>query len=371
MINVPNDFIRIVLSLPKKESKYKKAEISKIHKGDSFSYQLSLFTPKQAFHYNINEEEIEMKVNNLFNNEFNVLEIYTSLYIYGYKNTSKNKLLSNKRKNATNIVEIKEHNKKKKYILEGYNIPALIDLGVINKEGKIINSSYDKYRQINRYIEMLDDIIKDETKLRIIDFGCGKSYLTFIVYFYCKEIKNIDVEIVGIDLKEDVINNCNDLTKKYGYDKLKFVCGMIEDFKFEHEFDLIMTLHACDTATDYALYHAITNKIKYIYSVPCCQHEVNNSIDDNYLHIVNKFGLLKDRLSAILTDAIRANILQYYGYKTQILEFVDFDATPKNILIRATLTGSKNNKAKEEVDELILKTHAKQTLYELTIAKEE
>ena len=366
MINIPSNVKKITFSSPNKTSIYKKGNISIVKIKENLIYQLTLFTDKQAFHTNLESNEIENKFNELFGSEFNISEVFTDEFIYGYKLSSKGKLLSNKRRN-TNLIEVKDHNKKKEYLLEGHNIPALVDLGILTKEGKIINSSYDKYRQINRYVEMLDDIIKDEKKLKIIDFGCGKSYLTFIVYYYIKYIKNIDVEIVGIDLKADVIKKCNDLAIKYGYDKLKFYAGMIEEYNVDNSFDLIMTLHACDTATDYALAHAIKNKIKYIYSVPCCQHEINLNTDGSFLHVASKFGILKERLSAILTDSIRANILQYYGYKTQVLEYIDFEATPKNLLIRATLTSNKNIKAKEEVESLLKELKCSQTLYDLTI----
>lgn len=245
-------------------------------------------------------------------------------------------------------------------------IPPLIDLGILTKDGNIIQASYDKYKQINRFIEIIDDNIKDEKKLKIIDFGCGKSYLTFIVYYYLTFIKKIECEIIGLDLKNDVIDFCNSLVEKYKYSNIKFLKGDIADFTDENNIDMIITLHACDTATDYALYHAIRMKCKYIFSVPCCQHEINQELSSDKFHIINKFGILKERFSAILTDSIRANILQYCGYKTQLLEFVDFENSPKNLLIRATLTNNKPNKEiKEEIDKVIEEYNISQTLYNL------
>ena len=259
-----------------------------------------------------------------------------------------------------------ENNRKKKYLIEeGSVVMPLVDLGVMTIDGKVTKAQYDKFRQINRFLEIIDDNIKNETKLNIIDFGCGKSYLTFILYYYLVEIKKMDVNITGLDLKDDVIKNCNNLAVKYGYNKLKFYCGDIKDYVMKYGCDMIVTLHACDTATDFALYHAINMKVKYIFSVPCCQHEINNSISTSYMHQVTKFGILKERLSAILTDSIRANILQYYGYKTQVMEFVDIENSPKNLLIRAVLQNKRNESVKEEIDLLMNQLGVNQTLYDL------
>ena len=248
-------------------------------------------------------------------------------------------------------------------------MPALVDLGVMTPSGQIVKANYDKYKQINRFLEIIDDSIKNEEELNVIDFGCGKSYLTFILYYYLVEVKKIKCNIIGLDLKEEVINNCNKLAQKYGYKNLRFLCGDIAKYVNEFKVDMIVTLHACDTATDYALYHAINLKCKYIFSVPCCQHEINNQLTSSYLHSITKFGILKERFSAMATDAIRANILQYYGYKTQVMEFVDFENSPKNLLIRAVLTSNKNEKLKKEIDELINSLGIEQTLYNLLFKK--
>ncbi len=231
------------------------------------------------------------------------------------------------------------HNRTKKYILEeGRLVPFLVDLGVQTKEGKIVRSRYDKFRQINRYLEFVEDILpvfqKDKC-IHIIDFGCGKSYLTFALYYYLHELKKYQVSITGLDLKEDVIAHCNRLSEKYGYTGLTFLHGDIAQFEGANTVDMVVTLHACDTATDYALKKAIDWNAKVIFSVPCCQHEVNAQITGKELAPVLKYGLIKERISALLTDAIRANLLEEVGYDTQILEFIDMEHTPKNILIRA------------------------------------
>lgn len=364
---LPDKIIKGTLSVKKnREGQYEKCKIQLINlKGEEY-YQVSLFTEKQVFHKNNKLNEINDVINQLFINYFLNMELYSNNKIYSYRVTSKGNLLTNIRKNTELLVSI-DHNKKKQYLLpEGMIIPPLIDLGILTKDGHIIQASYDKYKQINRFIEIIDDNIKDEKKLKIIDFGCGKSYLTFIVYYYLTFIKKIECEIIGLDLKNDVIDFCNSLVEKYKYSNIKFLKGDIADFTDENNIDMIITLHACDTATDYALYHAIRMKCKYIFSVPCCQHEINQELSSDKFHIINKFGILKERFSAILTDSIRANILQYCGYKTQLLEFVDFENSPKNLLIRATLTNNKPNKEiKEEIDKVIEEYNISQTLYNL------
>ena len=236
-----------------------------------------------------------------------------------------------------------EHNRKKQYVLEeGVPVPFLVQLGVMTPSGAVVKARYDKFRQINRYLEFVEDIVDTLPKgreIRIIDFGCGKSYLTFALYYYLHEKKGIDVRITGLDLKADVIAECGRLAKSFGYEKLEFLHGDIADYTGTDEVDMVVTLHACDTATDYALYKAIKWNAKVIFCVPCCQHEVNRQINDSERACLMKYGLIKERVSALYTDALRANMLEEQGYKTQVLEFIDMEHTPKNILIRAVKTG--------------------------------
>lgn len=231
------------------------------------------------------------------------------------------------------------HNRVKHYILEeGTPVPFLIDLGVQTGDGRIVRARYDKFKQINRFLEFIEDILptlpKEET-VRILDFGCGKSYLTFAMYYYLHCLKGYHVEITGLDLKEDVIENCNLLGKKYGYEKLTFLKGDIADYEMKDRVDMVVTLHACDTATDYALLKAVAWNVKVILSVPCCQHEVNGQIHNKELESVLRYGIIKERMSALITDAVRAELLESQGYETSILEFIDMEHTPKNLLIRA------------------------------------
>ena len=252
--------------------------------------------------------------------------------------------------------ELVSESRTKNYLLpEGSPVPFLVHLGIMTAEGKVIKSKYDKFRQINRFLEMLDDILYDvvrlreseqipvsaENPLRIVDFGSGKSYLTFAVQHYLTEIKKIPVEIFGLDLKKDVIAYCNTLAQKLSLKNLSFAVGDIASFGEEKQSDIIVTLHACDTATDYALDYALRRKAKAILSVPCCQHELNSQLSaksvpaGSPLAPLLKYGLIKERFAALATDTIRAEILEKSGYRVQILEFIEESATPKNLLIRA------------------------------------
>ncbi|MDE7105793.1 MAG: SAM-dependent methyltransferase [Anaeroplasmataceae bacterium] len=373
MIHFPEDLIRGTFSIPRNKSqKNIKAKVQRILLKGEEVIQISLYTSQQVFHENISLEQVDTKLNSLLEEQFRSLELYTKNYLYSYKYSSKDKLLTN-RKAQTNDFVVLEHNKKKKYLLEeGLIIPPLIDLGIMTETGKIVKAKFDKYKQINRFLEMIEDEIKEEAKLKIIDFGCGKSYLTFILYYYLTFVKKIECEMIGLDLKGDVVRHCNEVAKKYNYTKLTFLEGDISQFQGQQDVDMIVTLHACDTATDYALYYAIQMKCKYIFSVPCCQHEVNLQLTRNKIAPISKYGLLKERFAAILTDSIRANILEYFGYNTQVLEFVDWEATPKNVLIRATLKNKPISDAlKEEVEGWMNEFEFEQTLYNLCFKRKE
>ena len=217
-------------------------------------------------------------------------------------------------------------------------VPFLQDLGVMTQEGKIVRTKFDKFRQINRFLEFIEDILPQLSKNRevtILDFGCGKSYLTFAMYYYLHELKQYDIRIIGLDLKKEVIRHCNELAKKYGYEKLTFLEGDIAAYEGVDQVDMVVTLHACDTATDYALAKAIGWNAKVILSVPCCQHELNRQIQNDVLAPIMKYGLLKERFAALMTDGLRAEYLESAGYHVQVLEFIDMEHTPKNILLRA------------------------------------
>lgn len=264
------------------------------------------------------------------------------------------------------------NNRAKNYILqEGEPIPFLVLLGIMTDEGKVIASKYAKFRQINRFLEFVDDIlprvlgkihVSSERPLRIADFGCGKSYLTFAVYHFLRNIKKINAEIIGLDFKKDVIEFCTKTAKQLDFSGLKFDTGNIENYSYADLPDIVITLHACDTATDFALEYAVKNYCTAILSVPCCQHELNSQLDKNAARRKRtyarteaqvfapllKYGIIKERFSALLTDALRAQYLESSGYSVQLLEFIDMEHTPKNILIRAVKDDSDNIELKEK-----------------------
>lgn len=243
------------------------------------------------------------------------------------------------------------HNRKKRYVLEeGKPVEFLVDLGVMTREGKIVRTRYDKFRQINRFLEFIEDILPNLDPGRettIIDFGCVKSYLTFAMYHYLHCLKGYPVRIIGLDLKKDVITRCNLLAEQYGYEKLRFYHGDIASYEGVDHVDMVVTLHACDTATDYALAKAVRWGARVILSVPCCQHELNRQMKNEQMKPVFQYGLIKERMAALYTDALRAQLLEGQGYRTQILEFIDMEHTPKNILIRAVWDGRKKQNEKE------------------------
>lgn len=364
---------RIVLSNKEnKDVKYNKMIfLLKIVNEDEFYYQIEKYTDKQVFHENIKYGEIVYKVLEYFTNNYKQIDAFSSEYCYNIKVSKKGKIFTSKSRNIQQAPQNVSHNKEKNYILkEGMIIEPLIDLGIFTKDGKVVKSKYDKYKQINRFVEIIDDEIKknNHQELTILDFGCGKSYLTFIIYYYFVHIKNIKVKIIGLDLKEDVIKKCNLTAEKYGYSDLHFEVGDINGFKYNNNVDMVITLHACDTATDYALYNAIKWNAKMIFSVPCCQHEFNEQIDAEKLKILTRYGIVKERVAALITDSVRANLLECVGYKTQLLEFIDIEHSPKNILIRAckgNVSKEKKDKLLFEVDELIKNFNLQPTLYKL------
>lgn len=287
------------------------------------------------------------------------------------KSTDKAQSMTDKKSMHGNVpagLEIAEHNRKKHYILEeGKPVDFLVGLGVQTPEGKIVKAKYDKFRQINRYLEFIEDIVRKlptDRPVRIIDFGCGKSYLTFAMYYYLHVLRKYEVEITGLDLKEDVIALCNKLAEQYGYEHLHFERGDISSYEGEDKVDMVVTLHACDTATDYAIEKAVKWNAGVIMVVPCCQHELNRQISCKELQPVLKYGLIRERMAALMTDALRADMLEKMGYEVQILEFIDMEHTPKNILIRAVKKNGIRKKS-GDVEKVTAFLHVQPTLQKL------
>ena len=375
--------VSAVLSGQVEKNDFLKVKVRPVLSGGNVRIQIEEFRGKQAFHKNMNRTEAVSYLTELMETSFKQVQAETETWSGQVLVSKKGKasVRMKKKSGSAGVAEKKSsaaieaawksglsHNRKKRYILdEGTMVPFLVDLGVQTKDGKIVNSRYDKFRQINRFLEFIEDILPKLDKNRentILDFGCGKSYLTFAMYYYLKELKGYPVRIIGLDLKDDVIRKCNDLAKRYGYEKLTFYTGDIASYEGVDQVDMVVTLHACDTATDFALEKAVRWGAKVILSVPCCQHELNAQMENEFFKPVFQYGLIKERMAALYTDALRAQILESVGYRTQILEFIDMEHTPKNILIRAVKQGSPKENEKE-LEAIMKELNIEPTLYKL------
>lgn len=360
---------KIVLSGGRGE--YRKVVFERKMIGGRRCYQIERYTEKQVFHENIDEDSLETALTGQEVDRYRQLNAFATGQEWDAKISKKGKISVNRRRTEEKMITVSGNNRKKKYILEeGMDIPVFTHLGIFTKDGKVVHSMYDKFRQINRFAEIVDDVMKNynKTSINIVDFGCGKSYLTFIVYYYLHEVKGLDVHITGLDLKEQVINDCNDLAEKFGYTGLKFELGDINGYKTDVDVDMVMTLHACDVATDYALYNAICWNAQYILSVPCCQHELNRQMHTDGLAALTRYGIIKERVAALVTDSIRGLMLEACGYKTDIMEFIDIAHSPKNLLIRAVkknVSQDKKNLAVSDAENLCREFGVRQTLMDM------
>ena len=345
---INENMILAVLSGCRRKDAPSRVRIRPVEVKGEILYQASVPEGAKMLHRNYRREELVGFLKESLDGT------YSQLQVQG-RQADGGVLVSKKGKHTVKIKphEVKEnakilsHNRVKQYILpQGKPVPFLVDLGVMTREGRVWEAAYDKYRQINRFLEFIQDVLPKlpkDREITIVDFGCGKSYLTFAMYYFFRELKGYQVKIIGLDLKEDVIRRCSRLAEEYGYDNLQFLQGDIAGYEGLEKADMVVTLHACDTATDFALAKAVQWDAKVILSVPCCQHELNGKIRNDLLAPVLKYGILKERMSALITDGIRANLLESAGYSVQILEFIDMEHTPKNLLIRAVKTGKKQS----------------------------
>ena len=375
-LNNINEILKITASKPiDKNCDIIRVVVRPIKLKDEKLFQAELFKGTQVFHKNIAENELSNWAKLELQGKYKQIIIVMADREVTYLTSSKGRITRLEKVTEARIATVGNNNRRKNYILnEGDDVPAMVDLGIFTKDRKVVAGMYDKFKQINRFVEILDDVLKSHTgSLTLLDFGCGKSYLTFIVYYYLTNIRRIDTTIIGYDLKEDVVRRCNEFAVKYGYKNLHFVVADVSGDKlYDKHINVVMSLHACDTATDYALYFAITHNVPYIFSVPCCQHEVNNSIvrGDGDLDVFIKYGIIKERISALLTDTIRAMLLEDAGYKVDVMEFIDFSHSPKNIMLRCVHKGKSNRYNAEKISALMEKYHFEHTLYKLLNRKQ-
>ena len=382
LANILNErLVQIVLSDSKDKEAASKVKVRPVLLKDRLVFQETLYRGTQVFHHNYDVEEVADRIYGMLvaaRSTGQELPCFGQAQLLSLDQeatvlvSKKGKMTIKRKKLTASGLDAKAgtlaHNKTKQYILqEGKPVDFLIGLGVQSPDGKVTKAKYDKFRQINRYLEFIEDVLTelpDDRTIRIIDFGCGKSYLTFAMYYYLHVLNGRDIQVTGLDLKADVIDHCNELAAKCGYDKLHFEKGDISTYTGTDQVDMVVTLHACDTATDYALEKAIKWGAKVIMAVPCCQHEVNRQIHCDALKPVLQYGLIKERMSALITDAVRAELLAGQGYDTQILEFIDMEHTPKNLLIRAVKR--KGMRSKKNVDQR--KTDVNELMEYLSIA---
>ena len=370
---VGGDVYKVVLSAPReKTNRYRRVAVNRLPAG----YKVERFTETQVFHENLPAETgpLHILLTELLETEFRQLNAWDTQNEHAVRISAKGRVLTSRSPVRQAPRRETGHNRVKKTLLpEGTVVPGLVEMGVMTPDGTVIRSKYDKYRQINRFLEMVDDEVRgmeSGSSLRVVDFGCGKSYLTFVLYHYLTALRGLEVDMVGLDLKADVINHCARVAEQYGCTGLRFQQGDIAGYEDMRPVDMVVTLHACDTATDLALFHAVRRGARLLFSVPCCQHELNAQISTERLSGLTRYGIVKERMAALMTDAIRGNLLECCGYRTQLLEFIEMEHTPKNILIRAVRRPeaqqyATRKKALAAVEALMEEFHLEPTLYRL------
>ena len=361
---------KITVSKPLRDAQYLRITLRRVKIKDGEFFQAEKYTQTQVFHENIPCAQLSDWLEDKAVFHYGQICVVMPDLDVTYFFSKDGRVKRMQRVTAYRNVKDSSNNRRKNYILnEGDDIPALVDLGVFTKDNKVVNSMFDKFKQINRFVEILDDEIKqfDGKEITLLDFGCGKSYLTFIIYHYLTNVKKLNARVIGYDLKADVVEHCNALADKYGYHNLGFVVADVsKDKLYDEKIDVVVSLHACDTATDHALYYAVSHNVPYIFSVPCCQHEVNKTIKrGGELDSLLKYGIVKERVSALLTDTVRAMLLEDEGYSVDVMEFVDLAHSPKNLMLRARKTKPKGDKNRGKIVYLMEKYQFEQTLYRL------
>ena len=358
--------IRLVLANKRKKSlEYSRVVIRPFSSKEGLMYQAEYVCEKKVLHENLTPDEAADLASGLMITSFKQANLFMEEGDYQILAAKPEKARITKSA-PTMKPQSLEHNIVKKYIIpEGEPCDFLIRLGVMNESGQVLRKHYGKFRQINRFLEITRDVVdslpKDRT-VKIIDFGCGKAYLTFALYYYLKKQLGLDISIVGLDLKADVIKFCSGVASDLGYDELVFKIGDIAEYA-ETETDMVVTLHACDTATDYALINAHNWGASVILSVPCCQHELFKQLKNDLHRPMLKQGILRERFCAILTDTFRTLRLEEWGYDVSMIEFTSLEHTAKNIMIRAVNTGKPDRNAGEEARRLAEYWNVRPTIY--------
>lgn len=364
---------KAVVSNPLSASTARRVDVVRTSVGGNEAYRFSRQVGEQVFHENLDAGEAKGRIASLMESEFRQLDIWNASWVTSMRLSKKGKLLVSRKAAPRETAAPEPHNRKKTYLLEeGDDIPALRALGVFSPDGRLVKAMYRKYRQINRFVEMVDDVVANrQGKIRVLDFGCGKSYLTFVLYHYLTRVRGLEASVIGLDLKPGVIETCNRTAEEFGYAGLSFQVGAIGGFEPREKPDLVISLHACDTATDDALGSAVRWGTEIVLSAPCCQHELNGQIRGGALAALTRYGIVKERFAAAATDAIRGCLLEACGYRTQLLEFVDLEHSPKNILIRAVKGGVADDKrraARAEAERLMEAFAFSPKLYRLLAA---
>jgi len=368
------NLIQITLSNTRDTGQASKVKVRPVRIKGSLMFQETLYRDTKVFHSNCAREEMAERMSAYMENLFRQAQLEsvteTAAVLVGKKGS-----VSIKRRQKAEAGQSREerelsHDRAKQYILpEAQPVDFLVGLGVQTPEGRIVKAKYDKFRQINRYLELIEDILDKlpaDRRIRIVDFGCGKSYLTFAMYYYLREMRKLDIKVTGLDLKADVIARCRELAASLQYDDLDFRQGDISSYQDGDRVDMVVSLHACDKATDYALEKAVKWGASVIMAVPCCQHELNDQMHCDMLQPLFQYGVIKERMAALITDALRADLLEQCGYDTQILEFIDMEHTPKNLMIRAVRSSNMRPGKKEaSVSRVMEFLHVNPTLKEL------